>query len=101
MDCAVVWVPVQDELKTMTGPELWSLLEALKEYNRRAGRGRSQEAAHVRAYCKAEQHRVHQALRAQSLPIRPPEKPWSGWWLPPSSQKEGTPNESKAVPETA
>jgi len=93
------WVPADNELETMTGPQLWGLLKDLKEYNRQAGRGRSQEAAHVRSYCKAERRRVHRALRAQSLPIHPPEEPWAGWWLPPG-QKEGNPNDSKTIPES-
>jgi hypothetical protein len=74
-----VWVPVDDKLQELTGPDLWGLLEDLDEYNRRSGGKRSEAGLHVKSYCREESARVRSALRAQGLPTSPPDRPWSAW----------------------
>jgi hypothetical protein len=75
-----VFVPTDNELARLDGSALYQLLDDLELYRRMNGRGRSEQAAHVRIYCKSSRQRIEAALRAQKLPIRPPERPWRAWW---------------------
>lgn len=59
---------VPDDLVELPDDALYDLLDGLAEYRRRHGRGRSEAAYHVKAYCKAERARVKAELRARKLP---------------------------------
>jgi hypothetical protein len=85
-----VWVPLDDALAEMAGPELWGLLEALKAYKARDGRGKSETAMHVKTFCRDEAKRVRRALRRKGLPTRPPDRPWSAWWNKQKGEQHGT-----------
>lgn len=78
-----VWVPESEQLRGMSAPELWELLDGLSRYKQAQGRGKSEAALHVKDYCKAEAARVRKALRHNGFPIKPPERPWSAWWPQP------------------
>jgi len=60
------YLPGADLTKYDAG-ELYALLDNLSEYKRAHGRGRSQEAAHARAYCTAERKRVKAELKRRGL----------------------------------
>lgn len=81
-----VWIPLDGVLEEMSGPDLWGLLEALQAYKARDGRGKSEQAMHVKSFCRDEAKRVRRALRRQGLPTRPPDRPWSGWWPQPKGE---------------
>lgn len=66
---------VPEDLTTATPDELYSALDDLTNYRKRAGRGRSPEAYQVKDYCKAERARVKAELRRRGLPSTRPDDP--------------------------
>ena len=71
-------VPETNVLKGMDAESLWTLLDQLTNYRRMYGRGRSEEAAYVRHYCKAERRRIKEVLKRLCLPPSRPDAAMEG-----------------------
>lgn len=65
------------DLKRMTVEELYEQLSATDRVRAREGRGRTPEAAHVRAWCKTQKRRIRAELGRRRLPA-PPDGRWTG-----------------------
>ena len=70
------WIcPVCDPrryLAVLTPKELYERLDALDAHRRTYGRGRTEGAAYVRNFCKAERKRIRDELRARDKPTTRP-----------------------------
>jgi len=63
---------VPDDLTTFYPSDLYEFLDDLTEYRRQYGRGRTEDAAYAREYCKSERARVKSELRRRGLPLTRP-----------------------------
>jgi len=66
---------IPENLTQSTPEELYQMLDELTAYRKRAGRGRSPEAAHVRDYCASERVRIKRELKARHKPLTCPNDP--------------------------
>jgi len=57
-----------DNLTTFYPNDLYEFLDELTEYRRQYGRGRTEDAAYAREYCRAERARVKAELKHRGLP---------------------------------
>ena len=75
-----------EALTALTPAELYASLDDLRAHRRVYGRGRTPEAAHIRAYCSSEAARLHREIRRRGLPAQRPDA--NTWVRQPAGRKK-------------